>query len=71
MDLHFALPGHIVLTQARKKRCYTLQEVADKADINVRQYQKFESGERDFGGCAFSLGLRICKILDIDPWQFK
>lgn len=38
--------------------------------INIRQYQKFESGERDFKGCAFSLGLRICKVLDLDPFIF-
>lgn len=46
----------------------SLQEVADACAINIRQYQKFESGERDVRGCAFSLGMRICKTLNLDPW---
>jgi hypothetical protein len=64
-------PAHVLLVQAREKKGRTLQEVADMARMNIRQYQKFESGERDFKGCSFSLGLRICRILDIDPWLFQ
>ncbi len=69
-ELSLSMPDHIVLATARQKKGYTLQEVADKAKINIRQYQKFESGERDFRGAAFSLGLLICQILDIDPQHF-
>jgi hypothetical protein len=65
-----AMPDHVVLTSARLKKGYTLQEVADQAKINIRQYQKFESGERDFRSTSFSLGLLVCRILDIDPQYF-
>lgn len=63
-------PTHYILADARRKKGLTLQEVSDMCGINIRQYQKFESGERDFKGCAFSLGLRICKVLDLDPFIF-
>ena len=64
------MPDHALLTTARLQKGLTLQEVADKAKINIRHYQKLESGERSFRGTAFSLGLLICQILDLDPRQF-
>ena len=63
-------PPHRLLRATREERGLSLQEVADACGINIRQYQKFESGERDVRGCAFLLGLRICKALDLDPWLF-
>lgn len=69
-DYTIAAPDHVILAFSRKEKGITLQEVADQAKINIRQYQKFESGERNFHDCSFSLGLRICQILDIDPKHF-
>lgn len=63
-------PAHVVLTQARISKGLTQQQAADACGINIRQYQKFESGERDFMGCAFSLGLELCHALDVDPYAF-
>ena len=58
---------HVMLMQARANCGLTQQQVADACSINIRQYQKFESGERDLMGCAFSLGLALCRTLGIDP----
>ena len=69
--LQLKQPPHHLLKEARLKRGLSLQQTADRCGINIRQYQKFESGERDIRGCAFSLGLLICKTLDLDPWQFS
>ena len=71
LGLKVGVPLHVVIAQARMEKGYTLQEVANLARVNIRQYQKFESGERDIRGCSFSLGLRICQILEIDPFSFQ
>ena len=60
-----------LLKGAREGLGLSLQEVADACGVNIRQYQKFESGERDVRGCAFSLGLRVCRVLGLDPWLFE
>ena len=65
-----AQPAHVTLRRARERRGMSLQQVADACGINIRQYQKFESGERDIAGCSFAMGLRLCKELGIDPWEF-
>ena len=69
-SLQIKPPPHHLLKEARVKHGLSLQQTADMCGINIRQYQKFESGERDIRGCAFSLGLLLCKTLDLDPWQF-
>lgn len=63
-------PAHVTLRRARERCGMPLQQVADACGINIHQYQKFESGERDIAGCAFATGLRLCKELGIDPWEF-
>lgn len=69
-DMAVVAPGHVLLRQARTKRGLSLQQVADACGINIRQYQKFESGERGIAGCAFATALRLCRVLDLDPWLF-
>ncbi len=48
----------------------TQQQVADKANINYRQYQKFESGERDVMNGSFKLVCRLLNALEIDINKF-
>lgn len=64
-------PAHVLLRNARASKGMSLQEVAEAAGVNIRQYQKFESGERDVRGCSFALGLRLCEALELDPWDFR
>ena len=44
----------------------TQQQVADKVKINYRQYQKFESGERNIMTASFQLTCRVIKALNMD-----
>ena len=45
----------------------TQQQVADKAGILIRQYQRLESGERSLDSTSFRIGLNVCHALQIDP----
>lgn len=66
--------GHIKINSIlREKRLVlglTQQQVADKAKINYRQYQKFESGERNIMTASFQLTCRVIKALDMDIEKF-
>ena len=48
----------------------TQKDVAKAAKINIRQYQRIESGERDLMSTSFRIGLNICNALNIDPRFF-
>lgn len=59
-----------ILKIFRKYKQLTQQQVADKANINYRQYQKFESGERDVMNGSFKLVCRLLNALEIDIYKF-
>ena len=44
----------------------TQQQVADAAEMNIRQIQKFESGERDLGNMTLRNALSLAKALDCE-----
>lgn len=46
------------------------QAVADAAKINIRQYQRLESGERAMSSTSLRIGLAICDALKLDPHRF-
>lgn len=48
----------------------TQQQVADKAQIVLQQYQKFESGERNIMTCSFQIACRIIEALGMDITDF-
>ncbi len=48
----------------------TQKQVADKADVVLQQYQKFESGERNIMNCSFGLACRIVEALEMDVRKF-
>lgn len=48
----------------------TQQQVADAAEINIRQIQKFESGEGDLGNMTLRNALALAKALDCDVDDF-
>ena len=57
------------LRAARESRGYTQQQVADKAGIQLRQYQRFESNERGLSGASMRIGLSVCSVLKLDPYE--
>ena len=48
----------------------TQQQVADAAGMNIRQIQKFESGERDLGNMILRNALSLAKALDCEVDDF-
>lgn len=63
-------PDHAPLIYRRKALGMTQQQVADPAGITLRQYQKFESGERTLSSATMRIGLAICHVLNLDPYRF-
>lgn len=55
------------LAKQREALGLTQQQVADRARINIRQYQRLESGERSLDSTSFRIGLNVCYALQIDP----
>lgn len=61
---------HHILLQRRKELKMTQQQVADKAGIQLRQYQRLEKGERNISGSSGRIMLSICEALMLDPYLF-
>jgi len=59
------------MKKARKAKGMTQQQIADKAGINLRHYQMFESGKRSLLNASFRVTMAICFALDIDPDRLK
>lgn len=59
-----------ILRQQRKALGLTQKEVAQKAGINTRQYQKFESGEIDMASVSLRIALAVCDVLKLEPHCF-
>ena len=55
-----------ILRDYRHKLGLTQQQVADKANILLRQYQKFESGERNLSSSSFLIACRVIEALGLD-----
>ena len=65
------LSPNALLKIRREQLKFTQQQVADSAGITLRQYQKFESGERSIRGASLRIGLGICDALELDPHRFS
>lgn len=59
-----------MLGQRRRQLYLTQQQVADKALISLRQYQRFEAEERDIMNASFDTACRVIKALDMDISDF-
>lgn len=55
-----------VLRDTRDKLGLTQQEIADRARIQLRQYQRFESGERNLSSSSFHIACRVIEALGLD-----
>lgn len=60
----------IVLKKRRKQLGMTLQDVADKAGIGIKQYQRFEAGDRELASASFMTTVQVIKALDLDPVKY-
>lgn len=67
--LEYADFSHNILKNRREDMNLT-QQVADQAEILLRQYQRLESGERDITGASARIMLSVCEVLKLDPYLF-
>ena len=58
-----------ILKNARLRLGYSQLGVAARIGVNIRQYQRFEGGERAISKANLKLGLIVCKVLEIDPYD--
>lgn len=55
-----------VLRQRRQVLELTQQQVADRAEIDLNQYRKFESGMRDIKRASFAIACKVIRALEMD-----
>jgi Predicted transcriptional regulator with C-terminal CBS domains len=60
------IPVHEKLKSRRESLGLTQQQVADIVSILVRQYQRFESGDRKLTSSTFRIGVAIADALEFD-----
>ena len=59
-----------ILRDYREKLGLTQQQVADKAKIQLRQYQRFEAGERNLSSSSFNIARRVIEALGLDITKY-
>ena len=59
-----------ILKKRRKQLGLTLQEVADRAGISIKQYQRFESGDRELASASFSTTFQVLRALELDTEKY-
>ena len=65
--LEYMQQEHHILQQRRKELNLTQQQVADKAKIQLRQYQRLESGAQSVSGTSSRILFSVCQVLRLDP----
>ena len=58
-----------ILKQRRIELGLSQQAVATELKMHIRQYQRFEYGEQSLSTCSMRTGLRICALLQLDPFE--
>ena len=46
----------------------TQEQVARKLEMNLREYQRYERGDFKLANSRMKTGLRICAVLELDPY---
>ena len=59
-----------ILRDYREKLGLTQQQVADKAKIQLRQYQRFEAGERTLSSSSCNIACRVIDALGLDITKY-
>ena len=61
---------HFVLKKRRQKLGLTQQEVADRAGILQKQYQRFENGDRELSNAGFLTTYKVLTALEMDVAKY-
>lgn len=68
-DWEIVQQSHHILRQRREELGMNQREVAEAAGILIRQYTRFESGERDICSSSARMVLGVCAVLKLDPYM--
>ena len=58
-----------ILRERRQELGLTQMEVALELNMSLHQYQRFEYGETLISNSRMRVGLRICAVLELDPYE--
>lgn len=58
-----------ILGNRRRELGFTQMEVALELGMSIHQYQRYEYGEHNLANCPMRIGLRICAVLELDPFE--
>ena len=64
-----AIREGMILRERRNELGFTQMEVANMSGIELQQYQRFEYGKRSMAHGRMEIGLRICAVLELDPYD--
>lgn len=58
-----------MLRERRIELGLTQEAVALELGMSIHQYQRYEYGEHDISNARMRIGLRICAVLELDPYE--
>ena len=58
-----------ILRDRRIELGLSQQELAVELNMSVHQYQRYEYGDSRLRNCPMRIGLRICAVLELDPYE--
>ena len=58
-----------VLRERRQELGLTQLDVALELGMSIHQYQRYEYGEHKLSNCPMKIGLRICAVLELNPYE--
>ncbi len=59
----------LILQKHRKEMGMTQTDVAGQVGIQLQQYQLYEYGKRKVSSSSMLLGLRLCAVLELNPYE--
>lgn len=58
-----------ILRSRRLELGMTQEQIALKLGMSIHQYQRYEYGEHRFPNIPMRIGLRVCTVLELDPFE--
>ena len=58
-----------ILRSRRLELGLTQEQVALSLGMSIHQYQRYEYGEHKLSNCPMKIGLRICTVFGLDPFE--
>lgn len=58
-----------IIRERRIELGMTQEEVAFELGMCLQQYQRYEYGVNRLANCPMRIGLRICALLELDPYE--